>query len=286
MMNDQIRQNSSPGAVPSFADQLRHSKALLPTLAVLLVTVVALAAVLVFGHSQAQPGAQTAAAPSEIASAAPQAAAAGAAPNVAPNSMAGAAPAAQNPQNGLPQGMQQSAAGPANEPPGRDYAPPVVTAPPQAALAHEPSTVQRPAAPHRTAPQLAQSERAPVCTRCGTVESVTAIRHSAPTSGVGAIAGGVVGGLVGNQFGGGNGRAAMTVLGAVGGGFAGNAIEKRVKTTTVYRMRIRMEDGHVRTVEQATAIAVGTPVVVEGHTARAVAPGSAATSTGSLRQAG
>ena len=272
MMNDDTRQNPSPGAVPSFADQLRHSKALLPTLAVLLVTVVALAAVLVFGHSQAQPGAQTPATTSEIASAAPQAAAAGTPSNAAPNSMPGA-------QNGAPQGVQQSAAGPANESPGRDYAPPVVTAPPQAALAHGPQVVQRSApqhtAPHHSAPQVAQSERAPVCTHCGTVESVTPIRHSAPTSGVGAIAGGVVGGLVGNQFGGGNGRAAMTVLGAVGGGFAGNAIEKHVKTTTVYRMRIRMEDGHIRTVEQATAIGVGTPVVVEGHTARAVAPGSA-----------
>ena len=34
---------------------------------------------------------------------------------------------------------------------------------------------------------------------------------------IGTIAGGVAGGVVGNQFGGGNGKTALTVLGAVGG---------------------------------------------------------------------
>ena len=38
---------------------------------------------------------------------------------------------------------------------------------------------------------------------------------------IGTIAGGVAGGVVGNQFGGGNGKTALTVLGAVGGALAG-----------------------------------------------------------------
>jgi hypothetical protein len=46
-----------------------------------------------------------------------------------------------------------------------------------------------------------------------------------------------------------------------------------------------MDDGRIRTVEQANAIGAGTPVVVEGHTARAVAPGSAAADGISMRQA-
>lgn len=115
---------------------------------------------------------------------------------------------------------------------------------------------------------MAHAARAPVCRNCGTVESVTPVQRSVPTSGVGAVAGGVVGGLLGNQVGGGNGRAAMTVLGAVGGGFAGNAIEKNMKTQTSYQMRIRMHDGSVRTVEQATAVGAGSPVLVERNSVR------------------
>ncbi|WHZ10702.1 MAG: hypothetical protein OJF60_001141 [Burkholderiaceae bacterium] len=281
-MNDDIRQNPNPGAVPTFADQVRHSKALLPTLAVLLVTVVALAAVLVFGRSQAQPGAATAPM-TDLAAQQPQApgVAAAGAPGVVPGAVPGTV-AGQSAQAAGPTAPAPGTAGAVEAPPGRDYAPPVVTAPRQTSRPVARAT----GTPHRSAPAAVQAERAPICTTCGTVESVTAIQHAAPTSGVGAIAGGVVGGLVGNQFGGGNGRAAMTLLGAVGGGFAGNAIEKRVKTTTVYRMHIRMEDGRTRTVEQAAAIAVGTPVVVEGNSARAVAPGSAAANQASFQQVG
>jgi outer membrane lipoprotein SlyB len=82
------------------------------------------------------------------------------------------------------------------------------------------------------------------------------------TSGVGAVAGGVVGGLVGNQFGHGNGRAATTVLGAVGGGFAGNEIEKHVRTVTVYEVAVRMDNGTLRTVETKSAPPVGKPVTL------------------------
>jgi uncharacterized protein YcfJ len=39
----------------------------------------------------------------------------------------------------------------------------------------------------------------------------------------------VLGGLIGNQIGGGNGRALATVAGAVGGGYAGNEVEKRMR---------------------------------------------------------
>ena len=65
------------------------------------------------------------------------------------------------------------------------------------------------------------------------------------------VSGAVVGGLLGNQVGGGNGRALATVAGAFGGGYAGNEIEKRVRSHTVTRVRVRMNNGSVRTFTEA-----------------------------------
>ena len=85
-----------------------------------------------------------------------------------------------------------------------------------------------------------------VCNNCGIVEAVEPVQREGKGSGVGAVAGGVVGGALGNRMGAGSGKTAMTVLGVVGGGLAGHAIEKKVKTETVYRVKVRMEDGSVR----------------------------------------
>ncbi len=84
------------------------------------------------------------------------------------------------------------------------------------------------------------------CHTCGTVEAVRAVEHQAKPSGVGAVAGALIGGVIGNRFGGGNGRALMTVGGAVGGGVAGNEIEKHAHTTTSYVIDVRMENGKLR----------------------------------------
>jgi outer membrane lipoprotein SlyB len=58
------------------------------------------------------------------------------------------------------------------------------------------------------------------------------------------------------------------VLGAVGGGWAGNAVEKNIKKDTIYQVRVRMQDGSTRTLDQASAPAVGSKVTVEGGTLR------------------
>jgi outer membrane lipoprotein SlyB len=87
---------------------------------------------------------------------------------------------------------------------------------------------------------------AAICQSCGRVESVQAIQTAAKPSGVGVVGGAVVGGLLGNQVGGGTGRTLATVAGAVGGGYAGNEIEKRTRKVTSYEVRVRMENGHVR----------------------------------------
>ncbi|MEO8386907.1 MAG: glycine zipper 2TM domain-containing protein [Polaromonas sp.] len=111
---------------------------------------------------------------------------------------------------------------------------------------------------------------AQVCHVCGAVESVTPVERSTkpPGVGVGTVAGGVLGAVLGNQVGHGNGRTAATILGAVGGGFAGNAIEGHVRKETVYQVGVRMEDGSQRMVEVARAPSVGSRVTVEGSTLR------------------
>ncbi len=119
----------------------------------------------------------------------------------------------------------------------------------------------------RQAPVRQQTAaQAPVCRQCGTVESVQAVTQKGEGSGLGAVAGGVVGGALGSQVGKGDGRTAMTVLGAIGGGLAGNEVEKRAKSVTHYRVTLKMEDGSVQTVDQAQPPSVGQRVRVEGQT--------------------
>lgn len=198
------------GQQPSLGDRLRHSKALIPTFAVMAVAVAALGAALAVTQLGAQAPDTRAAAPQE-------------------------APAR-----------------------------PVQTAP---VVQREVQPQPRPSRPVVAA-----------CNNCGVVESVVAVQRQAPVEGiagtpvtVGTVAGGVVGGLLGNQIGGGSGRTAATVLGAAGGAYAGNAIEKNMKKYTAYQVRVRMNDGTVRTVEQRGSVAAGSRVVVEGGAVRPLA---------------
>jgi outer membrane lipoprotein SlyB len=71
-------------------------------------------------------------------------------------------------------------------------------------------------------------------------------------------------------MGSGSGRKAMTVIGAVGGGLAGNEIEKRQRATTVYKVTVRMDDGTHRTLTRSESWAVGRRVTVEGESLRAM----------------
>ena len=120
----------------------------------------------------------------------------------------------------------------------------------------------------QSAPQVAPQAVRPVCGNCGTVESATPIQREGAGTGLGAVAGGVLGAVVGNQVGGGNGRTVATVLGALGGGWAGNTVEKKMKKETLYQVRVRMEDGGSRTFEVATPVNAGSHVTVEGGSLR------------------
>ncbi len=95
------------------------------------------------------------------------------------------------------------------------------------------------------------------CGQCGIVEAIRAVQSKGSGSGLGAVAGGVTGAVVGNQMGRGNGNTVMTLLGAAGGAFAGNAIEKNVNSHTSYRITVRMDDGSYRTVSSAQPPSVG-----------------------------
>jgi outer membrane lipoprotein SlyB len=91
------------------------------------------------------------------------------------------------------------------------------------------------------------------CANCGNIESIRTITTRASGSGVGAGAGAVLGGLLGHQIGGGTGQQLATVAGAVGGAVVGNQVEGNMKATTSYEIRVRLDDGKVRTFHQHDA---------------------------------
>lgn len=135
------------------------------------------------------------------------------------------------------------------------------------------NTVKRTLAPT----VVAKASPAAVCAQCGTVQSVTAVQRQGQVNGVpvgnttiglGTVAGGVIGGLLGNQVGNGNGKTLATVVGAAGGAYAGNTVEKNMKKVTVYDVRVRMDDGTTRNMDISTDVPVGSKVIVEGKNLR------------------
>lgn len=207
---------------PGMSYRLQHSKALIAIVAVLGVTVMALAGALVVKSSNAEPGVGTAAPVAAI--------------SVSPSPLA-------------PLPAVSAKSKPISSTPVRNaYVPP---------------------------PVVAQAR--PVCANCGTVEAVTAVQRQGKVNGVavgnttiglGTVAGGVLGGLLGHQVGGGNGKNVASLLGAAGGAYAGNTIEKNMKKVTVYDVRVRMADGSHRNLDISTAPAVGSKVIVEGNNLR------------------
>lgn len=209
---------SSPSATPGLVDRMQHSKALIAIVAVLGVTVAALAAALVVKTSDAEPT-----------------------PYAANTTVPVTSPAAVNKL---------------------------------AATSSKPVAVNNTPRASTTPVQVAKAN---VCASCGTVESVTAetrqgqvngVAVGNQTIGIGTVAGGLLGGIVGNQMGNGNGKTAMTVLGAAGGAYAGNKVEANMKKVTVYNVAVRMDDGSRRNLDISTSVPVGSKVIVEGKNLR------------------
>lgn len=148
--------------------------------------------------------------------------------------------------------------------------PPVVVAPPVQTSAQNMTPVAKPVAQQATPRPAAQPAVAQRCGDCGVVESAREVSTPAQGSGVGAVGGAVVGGVLGHQVGGGRGRDLATVLGAVGGAFAGNHIEGQVKATHSYEVVVRLDDGTTRTLHQSeqTSVRPGDRVKIVNGVAR------------------
>ena len=110
----------------------------------------------------------------------------------------------------------------------------------------------------------------PACTTCGVIDGYSAVQVKGQNNGVGAVAGGLGGALIGSKIAGRNNHTLGGVIGAVGGGLLGNAIESHERVATVYDVRVRMEDGSIRTVRQAKVPTVGQRVNVDGNTLHAI----------------
>ena len=102
--------------------------------------------------------------------------------------------------------------------------------------------------------------------RTGTVESVREVVEQKDPSGAGMIVGGLVGGGLGSLVGGGTGRTVATVVGAVGGGYVGNQIEKG-QTQVSYQIGVKYDDGTWATIRQTapTGLHIGDRVVVTNN---------------------
>lgn len=111
--------------------------------------------------------------------------------------------------------------------------------------------------------QPSREPKVAACYHCGTVVAVNAVTVQGNNSGVGAVSGAVVGGVVGHQFGKGNGKKAMTALGAIGGALTGNQIEKSQRQSVRYDVVVRMQDGSTQTVSDTTP-----PPFISGDTVR------------------
>jgi outer membrane lipoprotein SlyB len=146
----------------------------------------------------------------------------------------------------------------------------------QSAVFDHPEAAATPASAPQTTPTVNHAtdrgkvSPAVACASCGTITAINATEVKGQGSGLGVVAGGVTGAILGNQIGNGNGRTAATLLGAAGGAYVGNEIEKNTKTTTRYAITVRMSDGSYRIFHRSTLpqFAIGQKVRVEGDTLR------------------
>ena len=94
-----------------------------------------------------------------------------------------------------------------------------------------------------------QVVQGPPPARVGSVESLREVLEPKEPSGAGLILGGLAGGGLGSLVGGGTGRTVATVVGALGGAFAGHQIESS-HSQLVYEIGIRYDDGTWATIRQ------------------------------------
>jgi len=113
---------------------------------------------------------------------------------------------------------------------------------------------------------LAAVERSAVCGELRNRRIGLGSPRDKANSGVGAAIGAAVGGLIASKIGDEEGKAMATIIGLLGGVWAGNAIEKQLKQKPGYRIVVRMQDNTQRTFEQEVSLPVGSQVRVQGGT--------------------
>jgi outer membrane lipoprotein SlyB len=86
--------------------------------------------------------------------------------------------------------------------------------------------------------------------RLATVESVRPVTIEGTKTPIGAVAGGAVGGIAGSSMGHGRGSSIVGVLGAVGGGLAGAALEEGATRKQGVEITVRLENGELRAIVQ------------------------------------
>jgi outer membrane lipoprotein SlyB len=189
---------------------------------------------------------------------------------VAPSTLAPAAPLASQPQAAYPVQTPVQPAYPAPAPAqsyaapntaygyggsqgatsaGADYAPAPAPAPQYAPAEPAPA----PKVTHKSTKLASNDTGSNWCNNCGNIEAIRQIKTRAQGSGVGAAGGAILGGLLGNQVGSGHGRQLATVAGAVGGAVVGNQVEGNMKADVSYEIRVRLDDGSLRTFHQHSA---------------------------------
>lgn len=215
---------------PSFANRMQHSKVLVAIVAVLGVTVMALAAALVVNRSEAQPG------------------------------FAAPTPVSTTSTWLVPVPVPVSASVPA--------ARLVSETPKQAHPVAKYNAAQSVSAQASHASFCADCATVEAVTAVQRQGQVNGVAVGNQTTGLGTVAGGLIGGLLGNQVGGGNGKTLATVAGLAGGALAGNTIEKNMKQVTVYDVRVHMDDGSKRNMEVSSVVPVGSKVIFEGKNLR------------------
>ncbi len=102
------------------------------------------------------------------------------------------------------------------------------------------------------APPVQAPAQKAVCGNCGVIEAVTENTVAGEGTGIGGIGGALGGAVIGKQFGKGRGSDALAILGAIGGAVAGHQVEKSVRSTKVYEVRVKMEDGSTRSMTQSS----------------------------------
>jgi outer membrane lipoprotein SlyB len=104
------------------------------------------------------------------------------------------------------------------------------------------------------APRIEQAPRPVVQPgNLATVQAVREVKQPGEHTVLGPAAGGVAGAVVGSQFGHGNGRKVMTVLGALGGAMAGKHIEKQARGVSQWEVEVRHDSGLQETVRSDVA---------------------------------